>query len=105
MTNEVIAAMIEAAGIIMASLFTALSVIFAAGRVTSRHKLKQDLIASLRDNLALYAIEEAQIRLHPTSNKIAIRKQVEEQAGLILSNKFTPARAKRKLLQLESMSD
>ena len=105
MSNEVLAAIIEASGIILAALFTAVSVIFAAGRVTSRQKLKQELITSMRDILTLYAIEEAQIRLHATSNKVAIRKHVEETTGYILSNENTPAKLKRKLLKLESMPD
>ena len=105
MSEQIIASSIEAAGILLGSLITMGGVLLAAHRVTSRRKLKQDLLVAYKDILALYAIEEEQILTHKTNNKIAVRKTVATKSGLQLSNKLTPSRIKPKILELELMGD
>jgi hypothetical protein len=105
MNTQILASSIEALGMVLAAIITMGGVLLAAYRVTSRRKLRMNLIEAYKDILTLYAIEKEQIKLNVSSNKITVRKVVENELGLLLSNKNTPARLKRKMMNLESMND
>lgn len=109
MTDVLLASTIEAIGVVIAATITFLGMLFASRRITSRTKLKNDLKQAYDDIIVLYAIEEAHVSSardnFGVSNKVKVRKTVEQNKGITLSNVNVPSQLRKKLAYLKAIDD
>lgn len=95
MDSQVTAAIITAAGSIIASVIAAVAAVFVGRVFLSREKLKRQLDAAVEDIAFLLKVEERHCELHQQScgesNKQRVRDHVKS-GGKTWSGKFTPGR-------------
>jgi len=91
------AAVITAAGTILATLIAAISASLIGKYIADRDKLKENLNLAINDIAFLLVVEEEHCNVHrentSQSSKLRIR-QIAVDRGLTWSGKFTPGRAK-----------
>lgn len=91
------AAVINAAGTILATLIAAISASVIGKFIADRDKLKDNLNLAINDIAFLLAVEDEHCKVHREntnqSSKLRIR-QFATDRGLTWSGKFTPGRAK-----------
>ncbi len=97
MSEALTIAVIEALGQIVGAMVTVGGLIFIGLHITQRSReLQKELPRILRDLKTLYMIEQVHVEMTvgrgEPANKVKVRKLVEDEKGLRLSGRYTPAR-------------
>lgn len=108
MKTEVIVAIIEASGVIVAAILTSAALLFSAFAVFSKKRLRKMLKTALNDLQYFQYLEKVHVEMEigrtGKSNKLMARATVRDETGLIHSGMAMSA-VKRKLQSLDSVDD
>lgn len=108
MKTEIIVAIIETSGVVLAAILTGAALLLSAFAVYSKKRLKRMLLTALNDLYYFQYLEKVHIEMEigrrGKSNQLIARERVNKETGLTHSGMAMGA-VKQKLRNLQSIDD
>lgn len=109
MNNDILVAIIESGGTVIASIITVIGIYASSRIIWTRKTLQKRLAEAYRDLMVMQHIEmvhiEMEIARSGKSNQRMVRDCVKNEIGMRVSGNNSPAQLKRKLDSLTDLDD